>query len=261
MICPYCSEKIADTAIVCPTCRRDLAFFKPVLDNVRKIEHDISALTSAIKELREWSEDSAQEFIAAAHIAPTIAIVASALLATTFHWLAWQDFAVNPIDRCLLFLSLTSPFIAGFGLGWLGRKTRFGLRALLGMVCGILGGAQYLLVVSLERAQLALNNEIHGAITLYPPNTGTMILFFLISGILTFPSGGQFGAILRNRRKLSKQLTELPRSSREQSTQWKSTPTAASPYLTTVLTVVGAIICSLIAQFGPQFGQSTKNQN
>ena len=42
MRCPYCVSEIADEALVCPVCKRDLYLFKPLLERIEQLEKQVA---------------------------------------------------------------------------------------------------------------------------------------------------------------------------------------------------------------------------
>lgn len=47
MRCPYCVSEIADEAVVCPHCTRDLFLFKPLLDKLAQLEKTVADQSKA----------------------------------------------------------------------------------------------------------------------------------------------------------------------------------------------------------------------
>lgn len=43
MKCPYCASEIADEALVCPVCHRDLFLVKPLLERISQLEAELAA--------------------------------------------------------------------------------------------------------------------------------------------------------------------------------------------------------------------------
>ena len=44
MNCPYCLSEVAEEAVVCKTCTRDLYLFKPMMAKVAELEKQLSEI-------------------------------------------------------------------------------------------------------------------------------------------------------------------------------------------------------------------------
>jgi len=49
MKCPYCTQEVDARAIVCPSCRRDLILFQPILEHLATLETQITDLTASMR--------------------------------------------------------------------------------------------------------------------------------------------------------------------------------------------------------------------
>src|SRR5436190_17767212 len=47
MRCPYCVSEIADEALACPRCARDLYLFKPLLEKIGQLEKTVAEQAKA----------------------------------------------------------------------------------------------------------------------------------------------------------------------------------------------------------------------
>lgn len=64
MRCPYCVSEIADEALVCPVCKRDLYLFKPLLERIEQLEKQVAdkdALAARVALLEAGSGSVAAE--------------------------------------------------------------------------------------------------------------------------------------------------------------------------------------------------------
>ena len=141
--CPYCCEDIDEGAVVCPRCRRDLAFFRPIWLRLREAEDSLEALSNDISELK----NRARVELRPLDVAPILALFCSVLSAFLFTWLDWLPFFNGKKwDYSLQFLSISSPFLPALVMALVLPRVRPYSSLLLGLVAGLAGEAQMLLL-------------------------------------------------------------------------------------------------------------------
>jgi hypothetical protein len=187
MKCPYCTQSIADGAIVCQFCERDLSFFIPVFKQVSALEQRVHWLNAKVQEpLRNSSE-----LLGLSEIAPFVAVLASVLLASFFTWLDWQSFIGSNIyvDTSIQALAVGSPFFVAVGLGCF-RRVRVSASLVLGAIAGFFGAGQMLVLYSLGKMDTALANG--SALTNPPGIFGFAIPQHWLWSLIYYPVSGAF---------------------------------------------------------------------
>lgn len=140
MRCPYCTTEIADDALVCPQCTRELYLFKPLLEKIARLEQAaaedvkiatagaaarIAALEAELAELSTRRPESAADTAPPAGAGSLVAtpgswgsmlgmLVPALVLLVLAHWVLLFVFDVKPIYLRVATLLLPMPF--GFAL-------------------------------------------------------------------------------------------------------------------------------------------------
>jgi len=140
MRCPYCVSEIADEALACPRCARDLYLFKPLLEKIGQLEKTvaeqakataansetrIAALEQELAALKAERAESAQAMAAVAEaVAPAApaatppgyaAAVAQSLIPTLLllilaHWMMLFVYDVKPLYLRVATILIPVPF-------------------------------------------------------------------------------------------------------------------------------------------------------
>ena len=76
MRCPYCVSEIADEALVCPRCTRDLYLFKPLLEKIGQLEKAVAEQAAAAVANADARIAALEQEVAALKAAPAPAIAA-----------------------------------------------------------------------------------------------------------------------------------------------------------------------------------------
>jgi hypothetical protein len=190
MKCPYCMTELEATAIACPSCTRDLAFFMPTARRLSNAEERISAHASVIARLED------EKTFGCVDVAPIVALLSSGLLTFTFSWISWEPVVGNKFDWLFHFLSVAAPFLAAFGLGLTSRTLRPSAYWALGLVAGAVGVVELFVVYAIctMRNALSLNQPF-----LNPRFWWVSIIAYPIAGSFSFFSGGKLGRWVRRK--------------------------------------------------------------
>jgi hypothetical protein len=155
MRCPYCVSDIADEALACPNCTRDLYLFKPLLERIAQLEkavaeqgHSrvaasdarIAELEAAVARLSVTGSGSIAPAEPSRRSSPFPAgtvvgtMLAAVVLLLAAHWLLLFIYDVKPLYLRIATLLIPVPF--GFLLG-LRQSVGWRTAAVSGFVTGI----------------------------------------------------------------------------------------------------------------------------
>ena len=136
MRCPYCVSEIADEALACPRCARDLYLFKPLLEKLAQLEKTVAAQATAAAANAETRLAALEQELAAlklsmanavpvelvvepqAAAAPAThylsalaqALVPALVLLVVAHWLMLFVFDVKPLYLRIATILIPMPF-------------------------------------------------------------------------------------------------------------------------------------------------------
>lgn len=219
MECPYCAKEISDQALVCPHCTRDLILFRPIAARCSRAEQNLLNASLSMR---------------SADVAPTVAFASSVLLAFFFDLISWQPFA-DGRDTIWQVLSVVSPFFAALGLGAFSPRLKSGSYMALGLVSGVAGFAQQILVWPVGALQSAYNHNSCCA-PFHPKYWYVSFLVYSVVGILLFLSGSTFGLALR--------FKFFPKRAETESSGDPARSNSLAPYWQEILEIGGDPGCS-----------------
>ena len=213
MKCPYCGETVQDGVMVCHACRRDIALYTHIMQQVEQQQATIDNLKSTVELLCKQGA-LASSLIPDSNLVPvTLSLLLSVGLSFAFYWISWQQIAGSRFDILLLFLSSAAPFIAALWLGLCSSRLGMPARALLGLLAGALGFSQMFFVFHanafvFDRLFFLLKG-IHYSEVAPIHNLWLILATYLASGLCLFIFGYGMGERLRDRSN-PVPLTPLP---------------------------------------------------
>jgi hypothetical protein len=121
MRCPYCVTEIADAAVVCPQCARDLYLFKPLLERIGQLEAQVAEAAKAADAHKQRVAALEQELDARRALPPEAkeagygaaliqALAPALILLIAAHWLLLFVYDVKPLILRVASMLIPLPF-------------------------------------------------------------------------------------------------------------------------------------------------------
>jgi len=183
MRCVYCLEGIADGAIVCGHCGRDIDLVRPFEARISKIEQQLATLSAMVMAITsEPSADTDELATRPARRIPhqlTIPFVLSVACSSVSYYM----FRRSPNGQLWLILSICMPLPFGFwsGIWWGGKHARAYLAS------GAIAGLVNMIAATMLAGAVTRFADLADWSALY------VVAIYVAGGALLFTAGGLFG--------------------------------------------------------------------
>jgi hypothetical protein len=193
MNCPYCLEDVKEGALVCRACRRDLAFFSPLLNQINNLQIEVSKLSAKVDTLENRTSQAPAPRLSTIK-APMSELAAYVVVLGVCFIEGLAYFCLKDLHKefWVRFLG----FIVVPPAIWIGYTGSFRLRfiIILGLVEGLLSA---LITLFVFYSGIAFQFSLRGL--LY--NVGQALKYLGIPAFFLFLASTWFGNWLARRRK------------------------------------------------------------